>query len=102
MELHLHSSPAVLRRIFQVLSCLPRIRAAERGEFTKRAYLAGRLSLLQVEGLKDLIDADTEMQRQVAMRSFTVCVNLSATLFQIDLILGCDGFENGRIADGCR
>lgn len=40
---------------------------ADRGEFTKRAFEAGRLDLTQVEGLKDLIDAETEEQRKWAL-----------------------------------
>ncbi|KAF8592688.1 tRNA modification GTPase TrmE [Ramaria rubella] len=70
LELHLHSSPATLRRVLSALSRMPGLRPAERGEFTKRAYLAGRISLLEAEGLRDLIDAETEIQRRVAWGSF--------------------------------
>lgn len=72
LELHLHSSPATLRRVLSAFSRLPGLRPAERGEFTKRAYLAGRINLLQAEGLRDLIDAETEAQRKVAWGSFSV------------------------------
>ena len=54
------------------LSCLPGLRPAERGEFTKRAYLAGRINLLQAEGLRDLIEAETEVQRRAAWGAFSV------------------------------
>ncbi|GJJ07254.1 hypothetical protein Clacol_001454 [Clathrus columnatus] len=76
LELHLHSSPATLRRIFDILSRLPGFRTAERGEFTRRAYLAGRLSLLQSEGIKDLINAETESQRKIAIRHLTGVVDV--------------------------
>jgi tRNA modification GTPase len=45
---------------------LPFLRPAESGEFTKRAFLNGRLDLTEVEGLADLIDAETEGQRKIA------------------------------------
>jgi hypothetical protein len=45
---------------------------AENGEFTKRAFIAGRLDLTQVEGLKDLINAETEQQRKWALNASKV------------------------------
>ena len=66
-ELHLHGSNAVVARVLQVLSVLG-LRMAEAGEFTRRALENGKLDLTQVEGLADLIDADTEAQRKQAVR----------------------------------
>lgn len=67
VELHLHGSNAVVARVLQVLSVLG-LRMAEAGEFTRRALENGKLDLTQVEGLADLIDADTEAQRKQAVR----------------------------------
>lgn len=67
VELHLHGSNAVVARVLQVLSALG-LRMAEAGEFTRRALENGKLDLTQVEGLADLIDADTEAQRKQAVR----------------------------------
>ncbi|KAJ2925524.1 hypothetical protein H1R20_g11569, partial [Candolleomyces eurysporus] len=69
LELHVHSGRAVISAALSALSKLPTFRPAEPGEFTRRAYLNGRLDLTQVEGLKDLIDAETEGQRRVAVRA---------------------------------
>ncbi|TEB29453.1 tRNA modification GTPase TrmE [Coprinellus micaceus] len=69
VELHLHSGRAVIAAALSALSTLPTLRSAEPGEFTRRAYLNGRLDLTQAEGLKDLIDAETEGQRKVAVRA---------------------------------
>ncbi|KAJ2935764.1 hypothetical protein H1R20_g1330, partial [Candolleomyces eurysporus] len=69
VELHVHSGRAVISAALSALSKLPAFRPAEPGEFTRRAYLNGRLDLTQVEGLKDLIDAETEGQRKVALRA---------------------------------
>ncbi len=66
-ELHLHGSNAVVARVLQILSTLD-LRMAEAGEFTRRALENGKLDLTQVEGLADLIDADTEAQRKQAVR----------------------------------
>ena len=54
------------------LSSLPNLRPAEPGEFTRQALLGGRLDLTQVEGLHDLIEADTELQRTWALTSALV------------------------------
>ncbi|KAF8845563.1 tRNA modification GTPase TrmE [Paxillus ammoniavirescens] len=69
LELQVHSGRAVLTSILQALSKLPYCRPAQAGEFTRRAFEGGRLDLTQVEGLRDLIDAETEVQRRVAMNS---------------------------------
>lgn len=68
LELHTHSGRALLTTLLGALSRLPFLRPAEPGEFTKRAFLNGRLDLTEVEGLADLIDAETEEQRKVAGR----------------------------------
>jgi tRNA modification GTPase len=68
LELHTHSGRALIAAILSALSKLPFCRPAEPGEFTRRAFNGGRLDLTQVEGLKDLIDADTETQRRLALR----------------------------------
>ncbi|KAG8689148.1 mitochondrial splicing system protein [Ceratobasidium sp. 423] len=68
LELHLHSSRAVIAAALRVLSAQPGCRLAEPGEFTRRALLAGRIDLTQAEGLADLMNAETESQRKGAMR----------------------------------
>ncbi|MFO1141242.1 MAG: tRNA uridine-5-carboxymethylaminomethyl(34) synthesis GTPase MnmE [Amaricoccus sp.] len=66
-ELHLHGSPAVVRGVLAALAALPGLRAAEPGEFTRRALLNDRLDLAQVEGLGDLLAAETAAQRRQAV-----------------------------------
>ncbi len=68
VELHLHGSTVVVRHVLSLLSGVQGLRQAEAGEFTRRAMEAGRLDLAQVEGLADLIDAETESQRRQALR----------------------------------
>jgi tRNA modification GTPase len=67
-ELHLHGGRAVVAAVLAELGRLPGFRPAEAGEFTRRAFANGRLDLTQVEGLADLILADTEHQRRQAIR----------------------------------
>ncbi|KAK7060113.1 mitochondrial splicing system protein [Paramarasmius palmivorus] len=69
LELHIHSGRAIVSAVLNALANLPFCRPAEPGEFTRRAFKGGRLDLTQVEGLKDLIDAETESQRAVALRA---------------------------------
>jgi tRNA modification GTPase len=66
-ELHLHGSRAVLAAVMQVLARLG-LRLAEPGEFTRRAFLNGKLDLLQAEAIADLAAAETEAQRRQAIR----------------------------------
>lgn len=70
-ELQVHGSPAVVQALLRALAAMPGLRGAEAGEFTRRALEAGRLDLAQVEGLADLIEAETEAQRRQAMRIFS-------------------------------
>ena len=68
VELHVHGSPAVLAALTRVLGAMPGLRPAEAGEFTRRAFEAGRMDLSAAEGLADLIAAETEAQRRLALR----------------------------------
>jgi tRNA modification GTPase len=74
LELHIHSGRAVITAILSSLSRIRGCRPAERGEFTRRAYENGKFDLTQVEGITDIVDADTEEQRKLAIRAVTVCV----------------------------
>lgn len=67
-ELYIHSSNAVIAAFYRHLGRLAGIRLAEAGEFTHRAFLNGKLDLCQVEGLADLLMAETEAQRKLALR----------------------------------
>lgn len=67
-ELHLHGAPVVIRRVARLLLDHG-LRPAEAGEFTRRAFLHGRMDLAEIEGLGDLLEAETETQRKLAMRN---------------------------------
>lgn len=67
-ELQLHGGRAVVAAVLEALARLPGLRPAEPGEFTRRAFDNGKLDLSAVEGLADLIEADTEAQRRQALR----------------------------------
>ena len=71
VELQLHGSMAVMSAVLTMLGLDDRARMAEPGEFTRRALENGQLDLAQVEGLADLIDAETEAQRKQAARVFS-------------------------------
>jgi len=68
VEFHTHGSQPVIAALIAACLALPGVRAAEAGEFTRRAFHAGKLDLTQVEALADLLDAETEGQRRQAMR----------------------------------
>ena len=68
VELHTHGGRAITRMLLDALEKIPTLRMAEAGEFTRRAFMNGKLDLLEAEGLADLIDADTSAQHAQAMR----------------------------------
>lgn len=68
VELHIHGSLAIIRELLALLGNQPELRMAERGEFTRRAVLCGKMDTLEAEGLADLIDAETSEQKGQALR----------------------------------
>ena len=66
-EFHLHGGPAVISGVLDALLAMPGVRLAEPGEFTRRAFANQRLSLDEVEGLADLVSAETAGQRDQAL-----------------------------------
>lgn len=66
-EFQVHGSVAVVDRLIAAMTAEPGVRLAERGEFARRAFISGRLDLTQVEGLADLIAAETDEQRRAAL-----------------------------------
>ncbi|RCW97473.1 tRNA modification GTPase trmE [Yoonia sediminilitoris] len=86
IELHLHGSVAVVNAVLRVLGQNDKLRHAEAGEFTRRALESGQLDLAQVEGLADLIDAETEQQRKQAVRVFSGALGKMVEDWRRDLI----------------
>ena len=70
IEFHIHGSIIIEKKIYEVLAKTKRFRIADRGEFTKRAFLNGILDLTQAEGLNDLINSETESQFKISMSQY--------------------------------
>ncbi len=70
-ELHIHGSIIVIKTVMETLSKLPFLRQAFPGEFTQRALENNKLNLTQVEGLSDLLKAETEYQQKQALDNYT-------------------------------
>jgi tRNA modification GTPase len=66
-ELHLHGGRSVVAAVLEALGGLPGLRAAEAGEFTRRAFENGRMDLAEADGLADLLQAETQSQRRAAL-----------------------------------
>ncbi len=88
-EFQVHGSLAVIQALTRALSDMPGLRQAGPGEFTRRALENGRLDLAQVEGLADLIDAETELQHRQAMRVLSGAVGKRAETWRRHLIRAC-------------
>ena len=86
VELQTHGSPAVIAALLRFLSDQDGLRVAEPGEFTRRALENDRMDLSEIEGLGDLIDAETEAQRIQAMRVFSGHLGAKAEMWRKDLL----------------
>lgn len=85
-ELQVHGSTAVIGSVMRALSGMQGLRIAEAGEFTRRALENGCLDLTQVEGLADLIDAETESQRKQALRVLSGAIGQKVDGWRKDLV----------------
>ena len=85
-ELHVHGGRAVRGALIQTIGALPGARLAEPGEFTRRALLNGKLDLAEVEGLSDLIEAETEWQRRQALRQMQGSLSRAAAGWRAALL----------------
>ena len=85
-EFHVHGGRAVLASLLAALSAIDNLRAAEPGEFTRRAFENGKLDLTEAEGLDDLIHADTDRQRRQALRQLKGMLGDRARDWRADII----------------
>lgn len=88
LELHIHSGRAITSSVLDALSSIPGLRHAEAGEFTKRAFKSGRIDLTQAEGIKDMIEAETDAQRRIAVGAAMGISRVKFTELR-DEIIGC-------------
>ena len=86
LEIHCHGSSAVVQGLLQQLAALDGFRPAEAGEFTHRMFANGRIDLLGVEALADLIDSETDLQRQQAWAQMDGALRGPATEWREKLI----------------
>ncbi|TPK71844.1 tRNA uridine-5-carboxymethylaminomethyl(34) synthesis GTPase MnmE [Mesorhizobium sp. B2-4-15] len=68
-EFHVHGGRAVVARMLETITGFANVRHAEAGEFTRRAFLNGKVDLVETEALADLVNAETEAQRRFALRN---------------------------------
>src|SRR5215831_7774360 len=85
-EFQLHGGRAVVAAVLSALGRMEGLRPAEPGEFTRRAFENGKLDLTRVEGLADLIGAETEAQRRQALRQLTGLLGDHAERWRAQLI----------------
>ncbi|ODA92206.1 tRNA uridine-5-carboxymethylaminomethyl(34) synthesis GTPase MnmE [Mesorhizobium sp. SEMIA 3007] len=68
-EFHVHGGRAVVTRMLEIIASFDGVRLAEPGEFTRRAFLNGKVDLVEAEALADLVNAETEAQRRFAVQN---------------------------------
>ncbi|MCX8500246.1 MAG: tRNA uridine-5-carboxymethylaminomethyl(34) synthesis GTPase MnmE [Alphaproteobacteria bacterium] len=70
-EIQCHGAPTVIRQLLDIVASIPGLRLAEPGEFTRRAFLNDKMDLTAVEGLADLVAAETASQRRLAIHQLS-------------------------------
>lgn len=85
-ELHCHGGRAVLAAVSSALEALDGVRQAEEGEFTRRAFANGRIDLAEAEGLADLLEAETELQRASAIANVDGHLSDKVTAWRDDVL----------------
>lgn len=68
-EFHVHGGRAVVARMLETITSFDGVRHADPGEFTRRAFLNGKVDLVETEALADLVNAETEAQRRFAVQN---------------------------------
>lgn len=86
VEFHVHGGVATVAAVLRALGSMPGLRIAEPGEFSRRALESGRMDLTQIEGLADLIDAETEAQRRQAVALMSGALGKRAEGWRVKLI----------------
>ena len=86
LEIHCHGSLAVIEAITDYLARQDELRIAKPGEFTQRAFANQKMDLTEIEGLADLIDAQTEDQRRQAIHQLKGALRQKATTWRHDII----------------
>lgn len=94
-EFHIHGGRAVVQGVVQALGELNGFRPAEAGEFARRAFENGKLDLTEIEGLADLINADTEAQRRQALRQTEGALGVLYERWRAELVAALASIEAG-------
>jgi tRNA modification GTPase len=92
-EFHIHGGRAVVSALLQTLALFENTRMAEPGEFSRRAFAAGKMDLSEIESLGDLIDADTEAQRRQALRGLEGALSARAEKWRAQLLIALSWVE---------
>ena len=87
IEFHIHGSIIIEKKIYEVLLKNKNFRLANRGEFTKRAFLNGILDLTQAEGLSDLVNSETESQFSISMSQFEGALSTKINSWRDEVVL---------------
>jgi tRNA modification GTPase len=85
-EFHLHGSAAVVAAVLRVLGDMPDLDMAEAGAFTRRAFINGKMDLVEVEGLADVLAANSDSQRRLALRQMTGATSLTFERWRDELV----------------
>ena len=86
IEIYTHGGDAVFQIFFIALTSFSKVRYAEQGEFSKRAIINGKTDLVQAEAINDLINSQTEKQRELAINQYNRGLSIPVNRWRKDII----------------
>ncbi len=86
IEIHSHGGEAVFKSFFIALTSFSKVRYAEQGEFSKRAIINGKIDLVQAEAINDLINSQTEKQRELAISQYNKGLSVPVNRWRKEII----------------
>ena len=86
IEIFSHGGEAVFQTFFKALTSFPKVRYAEQGEFSKRAIINGKTDLVRAEAINDLINSQTEKQRELAISQYNKGLSIPVNKWRKEII----------------
>ena len=92
LEIHVHGSIAVVKKLIKELNSLKNLKPAEPGEFSKRSFLNNKINMIEAEGINNLINSETETQRKIFLnqsygKSLDICNQWKKNILNISAII---------------
>lgn len=92
LEIHVHGSIAVVKKLIKELNSFEKLKPAEPGEFSKRSFLNNKMNMIEAEGINNLVNSETETQRKIFLnqsygKSLDICNEWKKNILNISAMI---------------